>query len=398
MSFSLANQSERIIFIEFIDNQQQKYMTENIRNSSDQTMRYRSPRVKVIEVNVRSVLCLSEPSLTGWQWLELRRRRHGGRIAMRHAIRTLILAMAATLAVASCTEKEPENINRITENSKVYLKIGSVTTSELTKAAIEGTSFPTDEDVSIGIFVRETEGSGEYGYITYNWPYENVKCTRAAGQTEWVMSKDIELDETSVIIYAYYPWKEGTGNGHINVYPSVDGDDWMWGTPVENVSSASPDISLSMNHALALVELTFNVSNYSEGTEMTNLSVSSTGSAKYSNFNFKTGVHFPNGQMTDGNALSADINYPLESGVIKADCLLIPAKIGSAGEMRQPMTISCVLCGKTYTANLSGTNGVIIKQGVKSTVSLNIKGSTMEVTSVGIGEWSNGDTISETIE
>lgn len=318
---------------------------------------------------------------------------------MGYTLRTLTLAMAALLALASCTEKEPGIIKDDQPDSKVCLKINDVATAEHTKSAVKGTSFPTDEDVAIGIFVRETEGAGTFGYIEYNWPYENIKCTRAAGQTEWVMSEDIELDETSVIVYAYYPWKEGATSDHVNVYPSVNGDDWMWATPIENVSSANPDISLTMNHALALVELTFNVSNYSAGTEMTNLSVSSTGAARYSGFNFKTGSHFPNGQMTEGNALSADINLPLKDGVIKADCLLVPATIGSNAGMRQPMAISCTLGGRTYTANLSGTNGVIIKQGAKSTVSLNIKGSTMEVASVGIGDWdSSGEPISEIIE
>lgn len=318
---------------------------------------------------------------------------------MGYALRTLTLAMAAVFAVASCTEKVPGIIKDDRSDSKVFLKINDVATAEHTKSAVKGTSFPTDQDVAIGIFVRETEGTGSFGNITYNWPYKNVRCTRAAGQTEWVMSEDIELDETSVIVYAYYPWKEGATSDHVNVYPSVNGDDWMWATPIENVSSANPDISLTMNHALALVELTFNVSNYSAGTEMTNLSVSSTGAARNSGFNFKTGSHFPNGQMTEGYALSADINLPLKDGVIKAECLLVPAGIGSDEGMRQPMTISCTLAGKNYTANLSGTNGVMIKQGAKSTVSLNIKGSTMQVASVGIGEWdSSGKPISEIIE
>ena len=269
--------------------------------------------------------------------------------------RTLILAMAA-LAVASCTEKEPEIINDNMQDSKVCLKISDVAMTELTKSAINGESFPTDEDVSIGIFLRETEGHiGSTGSREYDYPYANIKFTRAAGQTEWVPEKEIMLaSDTVCVVYAYYPWKEGTISDHIDVYPSVGGDDWMWATPIENVSAA-----------------------------------------KYSYFSFRGGVHFPNGKMTDNNTLSADINYPLKDGIITADCLLVPAGTSSS---RQNMTISCTLAGKNYTANLSGTNGVTIKQGVKSTVSLNIKGSTMEVASVGIGEWSSGETISETLE
>ena len=316
---------------------------------------------------------------------------------MRHLFRTLILAMAATFAVASCTEKEPEIINDNMQDSKVCLKISDVAMTELTKSAIKGESFPTDEDVSIGVFLRETEGHiGSTGSREYDYPYANIKFTRAAGQTEWVPEKEIMLaSDTVCVVYAYYPWKEGTISDHIDVYPSVGGDDWMWATPIENVSSANPDIKLTMNHALALVEITFNVTNYSEDAAMTHLGVSSPGAAKYSYFSFRGGVHFPNGKMTDNNTLSADINYPLKDGVITADCLLVPAGTSSS---RQNMTISCTLAGKNYTANLSGTNGVTIKQGVKSTVSLNIKGSTMEVASVGIGEWNSGETISETLE
>ena len=41
-------------------------MTDNIRNASDQGLRYRAPQVKVIEVKAHGVLCLSDPSLNGW--------------------------------------------------------------------------------------------------------------------------------------------------------------------------------------------------------------------------------------------------------------------------------------------------------------------------------------------
>ena len=40
-------------------------MTDNIRNASDQAMRYRAPQAKVIEVKERGVLC-SSPGVNGW--------------------------------------------------------------------------------------------------------------------------------------------------------------------------------------------------------------------------------------------------------------------------------------------------------------------------------------------
>ena len=73
---------------------------------------------------------------------------------MRHIIRTLILVLPVVLAAAaSCTEHLPE-VNQANGNADaVYLKIGSVTTSGLTKSAIQGTSFPTAEATGIGLFL-----------------------------------------------------------------------------------------------------------------------------------------------------------------------------------------------------------------------------------------------------
>ena len=41
-------------------------MIDIFRNVSDQALQYRSPLVKVVGVNVQSILCLSDPTLTGY--------------------------------------------------------------------------------------------------------------------------------------------------------------------------------------------------------------------------------------------------------------------------------------------------------------------------------------------
>ena len=41
-------------------------MTDNFRNASDQSKRYRAPLVKVIGIKSQGVLCGSDPSLAGW--------------------------------------------------------------------------------------------------------------------------------------------------------------------------------------------------------------------------------------------------------------------------------------------------------------------------------------------
>ncbi len=41
-------------------------MTDNFRNASDQSKRYRAPLVKVIEIKSQGLLCGSDLSLNGW--------------------------------------------------------------------------------------------------------------------------------------------------------------------------------------------------------------------------------------------------------------------------------------------------------------------------------------------
>ena len=302
---------------------------------------------------------------------------------MRHLFRTLSLALPVVLAVAvSCTESLPEVNPGSEDKDAVYLKIGSVSTSDLTKSAIEGIKFPTAEAASIGLFIGDTN---------------NKEFSKPAGSDTW-SDPQIKLPAEDTTLYGYHPYQAGlTGISSIPVSSSVDGDDWMWATPVSEVSSSNPEVSLSMNHALALVEITFNVTEYAEGSEMTALTLTAGSFAQEGTLNATNGTVSAEGNATTGCQLLADSQVlNLKDGKIVAKCLLVPT--GHDG--RQDMTIACTFAGRSLKATLSGdSKGVIVKSGTKSTVSLNIKGSTMEVASVGIGEWnSNGETISETLE
>lgn len=302
---------------------------------------------------------------------------------MGKSFRTLILAMAATVAVVSCTENEPEDITRTTEGSKVYLKIGSVSTSELTKSAIEGTSFPTAEAASIGLFIDGTSYTGD--------KYTNVRYTKPEGSDSWAADPEIELQTAEATVYGYYPYQAGiTGISSIPVSSSVDGDDWMWATPVEGVCASKPEVSLSMNHALALVEVTFNIVGYAEGAELTALTLTAGSFSQTGTLNATDGTVTPGTDATGGCQLLAENQtLTLEDGVIVAKCLLVPASTSSS---RQDMTIACTLDGKNLKATLTESKGVIVKSGTKSTVSLNVKGTTMEVAEVGISGWNGGAT------
>ena len=295
------------------------------------------------------------------------------------------------MAALSCTKQEnggeivPETDG---PDDVTYLKINSVTTSELVKSAIKDTKFPTDEEVSIGIFVV-----GD-GYTDAK--YCNIQCTKPAGSDEF-NTPLIELKADKATVYAYYPYDENIEKlddlKAISVASSVGGDDWMWATPVTEVSTAKPSIELTFNHALALVEITFNV--YGPEAAMTNVTLAGSDGGTFS----KAGtMDATDGKITSDaeqkatktSPFSQEVNLPLSDGKIVADCLLVPCKTGTDADARQDFYIKCTYNGKTYSASLTGDKGVIVRKNTKSTIVLNIKDNTLEVVSVGVSSW--GDT------
>ena len=362
-------QRERIIFVRYIDNQQKSYDRKQqkrlgpglaIQESASEGRGGKDARHPVPERLE--------------QRFGLRRRRHGGGLAMRHTFRTILLAMAAALAVASCTETLPEDITGTTEDGKVYLKIGSVYTTELAKS-----KFPTAEAASIGLFIGETK---------------NAVTTKPAGSDTWT-DPQIALPTAGTTLYGYYPYSsEVTDIGSIPVSSSIDGDDWMWATPVEGVCVSKPEVSLSMNHALALVEITFNIKEgYDASAKIGNVTLTGGSFSAGGTLNATNGAVTPGDACTAGKEFSNDVELAQTNGKIVATCLLVPTKTDATGAAeRQTLKVSCTIEGRTLSATLTGDKGVLVKSGTKSTVSLNIKGTTMEVAEVGVSGWNDGIT------
>ena len=315
-------------------------------------------------------------------------------------MRKIIWIFAAiAMTVLSCSKQEnggeitpPDNGQEI---EKIYLKINSAsveqTGEEPTKAAIKETKFPTEQEVSVGLFVV-----GE-GYTDAK--YGNIKCTKPAGSDKFSDPKIPLIEGKTATVYAYYPFDENIAKTSdaiksIPVKSSVCGDDWMWATPIENVSKTNPTVDLKFNHALALVEITFNISG-PEGT-MTNVTIAGGAGAfsKAGTMNAIDGAITPDdAQMaTKDSPFSQEINLTLTDGKIAADCLLVPGKTGTDADARQDFYVKCTYNGKTYSASLSGNEkGVIVRKNTKSIVSLNVKDNKLEVVSVGVVPWTDSN-------
>lgn len=282
---------------------------------------------------------------------------------MGHFFKTIILALPAVMAVLSCSKQDvgviPDN-----QTDVAYLKINSVSTSEPVKSVINGTTFPADEEVSIGLFLT---GEG------YTGSYDNVKYTRVAGGSEWVTDKEIKLDDKTATVYAYYPYNASvTKIDEIKVTSSFDGTDFMWATPVGDINAAKPNIDLTFHHALALVEIIFNISGFDqESAKLTYLKIESTsdGFASWRTLNATNGI-LSSGEVND---LETYKEYSISDGRIVVPCLLVPVSTGTDAKQPRDFTVTCTFNGKSLNTTLIGEKGAVIRQNTKSTISLNIK-------------------------
>ena len=290
-----------------------------------------------------------------------------------------VLWTLAVIAVAalSCTKQEIESgINPAQGGQKdvTYLKINSVTTSELVKSAIKDTSFPTDMEVSIGLFVV-----GD-GYTDAK--YCNIKCTKPARSDKFT-DPQIELIEgKTATVYAYYPYSEDIKTfadlKAIPISSSVNGTDWMWATPITEVSTTKPSADLKFNHTLALVEITFNIDDPLDklfGDVTVAGSKDGASFSKAGKLDATNGTITPDAEQTatkDNPLYSQDVEFYLSDGKVVADCLLVPCKTGDDADTRQDFFIKCTYDHKTYSVSLTGEKGIIVRQNTKSTSALNI--------------------------
>ena len=69
------------------------------------------------------------------------------------------------------------------------------------------------------------------------------------------------------------------------------------------------------------------------------------------------------------------------------ECLIIPS---ASVDTRQDVTLSLKIDSDDKSVTLSGDNGVKIKSGVKSTISITLSDTGLAVSSVSITDWGGG--------
>ncbi len=187
-------------------------------------------------------------------------------------------AMAALAFGATSCSNEEEMTTAMAANQELKVNVGI---NQQTRAGITATKFTNGE--SLGLYLYKGSNFDEaYPQVgthkAKNAHYKEMSGKWAAG----VAGQGIVLSSAVGTVYAYYPYAAGNDAVEAGVIPVEvkanqgtglsDGTkddtqtDYMWATPVPNVSNSTATVNLAMNHALSMVSFKFQKGDY-DGTK-----------------------------------------------------------------------------------------------------------------------------------
>ena len=240
---------------------------------------------------------------------------------------------------------------------KVYLSISPVLQSMQSRAIVE--AFGAGDQ--LGIYV----GAGKNIAFT---------CDGAA----WKSETDVEVTET-VDVYAYYPFSKAVKEYTQVQVDITSQDDYLYGKG--KVSLQSPNVSLTMNHALSLVKILVKKNDY-RGAGLVN-SLTFGGVHTSAVMDASTGEVTPEGSP---GSYQAGGNFTLNDGdPVTVDAILLPVATA------QGISVSINIDGKDFTYPIPEHH--VWKAGMEYTYTLNMRsGYNCEVdlddVPIDVGYWS----------
>ena len=282
------------------------------------------------------------------------------------------LAFAATAALLAGCAKSPIETQSGT-NGLTDLELTYVGSTEV-KSVIDGTTFPTEEEIGLFLFADEQATKA------YGTGYENIRYAYNSDKEKWTASPSIKVGSETGYLYGYYPYNSAFTNvKEIPVASSLNGDDVMYAAKQAVTDATASQTTITMNHALARVSLTVINNGYSGDGELTAISFSEAEISQTGTLN-----------SLDGTITAKKSNVTLEipedcSSITEEgttyECLLVPSK---AADGKQSMTLTLTIDGVDNEAELSEDNGVIIAKGSQSNIIIEVSDSGITVRTVSV--------------
>ena len=202
-------------------------------------------------------------------------------------------------------------------------------------------------------------------------------ATGAGDSQTWAPNTDVVLTETKGTLYAYYPHD---GNVDISAIPvdmtAADQTDWLYATPVADVNEDKASVAVTLNHALANINVSLVKGSYVGTGNVTAISVKSDGIAPKGTFNAAQATPNYTAFEDEGAALERTVTTTL--GGTATDIMVIPT--GSSAIITFNVTVD----GTVFTATSAAVG---LEKGSSYKYTLTLNSTFMSVSDVSVTPW-----------
>lgn len=166
---------------------------------------------------------------------------------MSHQFGNSVLFFFLVCLTAACSAGDDATGESDAERASLHINVAA---NETRAVAAQTASHYAVGD-TIGISVKGAQTPSDYQYTNVKYTLE----TRTNTEEQWTTKQEVVLRRPNATVTAYFPYREGTDPEALDIDCS-DGIDWMYCTwTTEALNARWPDITLTMNHAQALLRV-----------------------------------------------------------------------------------------------------------------------------------------------
>ena len=235
------------------------------------------------------------------------------------------------------------------------------------RAIFTDTKLPDDSPVGVRL-----DGYADYANLVYTG-------TTISGTQSWASTTSVTLTDTKGTLYAYWPQNNAVSIDAIDVdMTAADQTDWLYATPVTDVNEDKASVAVTMNHALANINVTVNKGSYLGAGNITNITLQSDGIALGGTFNAA--------QTTPGYTAFEDEGKPLSrtvtttAGAAATDIMVVPT--GTSATVTFLLTID----GIQFTAKSAAVQ-LAMGNSYQYTLNLSDISTYMEISGFSVKPW-----------
>ena len=235
----------------------------------------------------------------------------------KHPVTSCTKGTFLSLMLIACTTFTACNNEESLPTAGNQLELSFGINAPESRAIFTDTKLPDNSPVGVKL-----DGYADYANLVYTG-------STTSGTQSWTSTTDVTLTETKGTLYAYWPQNSSVAIDAIDVdMTATDQTDWLYATPVTDVNEDKASVAVTMNHALANINVTVNKGTYKGDGNITNITVQSDGIALGGTFNAAKTIPAYEAFEDEGKPLSRTVTTT--AGTAATDIMVVPTGTSAA--------------------------------------------------------------------